>query len=231
VDAAPSQQPAEGRPQWPAWYGIAAIVAGLLAALMVSLPIIGIFHVAGAKVSNGHSPPALELALTIVQDACWVIAVMAFAAQKARPRAWHFGLRGTRFWPALGWAALALFITLIASAAYVSAFDVKIEQTTLKDLGSGRSALLTAIIGLLVVGVAPVIEEFVFRGFLYGTLRTRFSFLPAAALDGVIFGGIHATTGASAIPPLIVLGSLNFAFAVLTEASQRIGQWSSLSRA
>jgi membrane protease YdiL (CAAX protease family) len=217
VEAQSSPPPAEGRPAWPAWYGIGAILAGLVAALLLSIVIIGLFAVGGANVSD--QPPSLALVLTVVQDACWVLAVLGFAGRITRPRAWQFGLRGTRFWRAVGWAALALGISIVASLVYVKAFHVHVKQSTLKELGAGNGAFVTALIGVLVVGVAPVVEEFVFRGFLYGTLRTRFSFLPAAALDGLIFGGIHATTGVSAIPPLIVLG---FVFCMVYEATGSI---------
>jgi membrane protease YdiL (CAAX protease family) len=110
-------------------------------------------------------------------------------------------------------------ISVVASAIYVVGFDVKPEQTTLEDLGAGTGTAITILIGILVVGVAPVVEEFVFRGFLYGSLRSRFSFLPAAALDGLIFGSIHATSGVKAIPPLIVLG---FAFCLVYEKTGSI---------
>jgi membrane protease YdiL (CAAX protease family) len=93
------------------------------------------------------------------------------------------------------------------------------DQTTLQDLGAGNGGALTVLIGLMVVGVAPVVEEFFFRGFFYGALRTRFGFLAAAAIDAVVFGAIHAPTGVQAVPPLIALG---FAFCVAYEATGSI---------
>ena len=217
MDEQPAPPPAEGRPAWPAWYGIGAILAGLVAALFLSVIVVGIFAAAGTDVAD--KPPSLSFVLTLLQDACWVVAVLMFAARVRPPQAWQFGLRGTPFWRAVGWSALALGTSIVASLVYVKAFDVHVEQSTLKDLGAGKSGLATAAIGVLVVGVAPVVEEFVFRGFLYGTLRTRFSFLPAAVLGGVIFGGIHGTTGWSAVPPLIVLG---FLFCMVYEATGSI---------
>jgi uncharacterized protein len=57
--------------------------------------------------------------------------------------------------------------------------------------------------------VAPFAEEFFFRGFFYGALRTRFSVAVAAILDGLVFGLIHfegGTDGLLIVPPLAVLG-------------------------
>ncbi|MCW3018185.1 MAG: hypothetical protein JWN10_493 [Solirubrobacterales bacterium] len=39
--------------------------------------------------------------------------------------------------------------------------------------------------------IAPVVEEIFFRGLLYRALRNRLAVIPAAAIDGVIFGLGH----------------------------------------
>jgi membrane protease YdiL (CAAX protease family) len=58
--------------------------------------------------------------------------------------------------------------------------------------------------------VAPVTEEFFFRGFFYRALRSRFSVAAAAIIDGLLFGIIHYNfEGADALlllPPLALLG-------------------------
>ena len=59
---------------------------------------------------------------------------------------------------------------------------------------------------LLIVIAAPISEEVCFRGMLFGGLRERLPRLVAALLGGLIFGGLHALTGVSAVPPLIVFG-------------------------
>ena len=61
---------------------------------------------------------------------------------------------------------------------------------------------------VLIVIAAPISEELCFRGMLYGGLRERLPRYPAALITGLIFGGLHATTGISAVPPLIVFGFL-----------------------
>jgi membrane protease YdiL (CAAX protease family) len=207
----------EARPPWPAWSGIAALLIGFVIAVVASILLAALLHFAGVEFNSDS--PGLTFGLTVVQDACLVGAVLYVAAQTARPRATQFGLRASRLWPSVGWAALAFGISVLASVLYVVGLGVDVEQTTLKDLGAGTSTAVTILIGVLVVGAAPVVEEFVFRGFIYGALRTRFSFLPAAALDGVLFGAVHATSGVKAIPPLIVLG---FTFCMVYEATGSI---------
>ena len=55
---------------------------------------------------------------------------------------------------------------------------------------------------------APISEEVCFRGMLFGGLREKLPRLAAALLSGLIFGGLHALTGVTAVPPLIVFGFL-----------------------
>jgi membrane protease YdiL (CAAX protease family) len=65
---------------------------------------------------------------------------------------------------------------------------------------------------VLVVGITPLAEEIYFRGFLFGGLRGRLSFLPSAAISSAAFALLH--------PPLqlgIVIFFVGFGFAALYE--------------
>ena len=59
---------------------------------------------------------------------------------------------------------------------------------------------------LLIVIAAPISEEVCFRGMLFGGLRERLPRVAAALLAGLVFGALHALTGVTAVPPLIVFG-------------------------
>ena len=39
--------------------------------------------------------------------------------------------------------------------------------------------------------MAPIFEEILFRGVLYGALRSRFSVVQAAVVSSIIFAGVH----------------------------------------
>jgi membrane protease YdiL (CAAX protease family) len=61
----------------------------------------------------------------------------------------------------------------------------------------------------MIICIAPFCEEFFFRGFFYGALRTRFSVAVAAVIDGLVFGLIHFEGGEDGlliVPPLAILG-------------------------
>jgi membrane protease YdiL (CAAX protease family) len=65
---------------------------------------------------------------------------------------------------------------------------------------------------IVVVGITPVAEEIFFRGFLFGGLRGRMSFLPSAAVSSAAFAILH--------PPLqlmIIIFFVGFGLAALYE--------------
>ncbi len=72
---------------------------------------------------------------------------------------------------------------------------------------------------LLICVVAPVLEEIVFRGFLYGGLRQLFAPGGAAALSAIAFTGAHLPTPGVGAVLVVVLG---FALALLYERTRSI---------
>lgn len=117
----------------------------------------------------------------------------------------RLGIR--RFRPsAIGWMAATVAAYLAFSIAYASL----VVEPRQKDIAEGFGTLPFQI--LLISFAAPISEEVCFRGMLFGGLRTRLPAVGAALLSGVIFGVLHAITGITAVPPLIVLG---FLFALL----------------
>ena len=99
-----------------------------------------------------------------------VAVALLFASFVRQPRAWHFGLRRTRFWPAVGWAALGIFAFYVFAAVYTVAVQPDVEQTVAEDLGADESTFGLIAAGFMIVCVAPFAEEFFFRGFFYGAL-------------------------------------------------------------
>ncbi len=114
---------------------------------------------------------------------------------------------------ALKWMAAAVGAYLVLSAVYVALFGAP-EQ---KDIAESFGAVPVQV--LLIVIAAPISEEVCFRGMLFGGLRERMPRLAAALISGLIFGGLHALTGISAVPPLIAFG---FILALLYEKTGSI---------
>ena len=106
-----------------------------------------------------------------------------------------------RFRPsALKWMAAAVGAYLLFAFAY----SLLIVEPHQEDIAEGFGAIPVQI--LLIVVAAPVSEEVCFRGMLFGGLRERLPRFAAALVAGLVFGGLHALTGVSAVPPLIAFG-------------------------
>lgn len=200
----PPELPEDARPRWPWWYGPVAFVAGAVVGLIsagVAWALLGVDD-------PGQSPGAIIVG-TLLLDGSLVAVALLFASFVRRPRPWHFGLRRTAFWPAVGWAALGIFVFYVFAAIYTVTVQPDVEQTVAEDLGADESTIGLVAAGFMIICVAPFAEEFFFRGFFYGALRTRFSVAAAAIIDGALFGLIHfegGTDGLLIVPPLAVLG-------------------------
>jgi membrane protease YdiL (CAAX protease family) len=114
---------------------------------------------------------------------------------------------------AFKWMAAAVGAYLLFATVYAALFGVP-EQD---DVAAGFGPIPVQI--LLIVFCAGISEEICFRGMIFGGLRERLPLLVAALIAGTIFGLPHATTGISAVPPLIALG---FIFCLLYEKTGSI---------
>jgi uncharacterized protein len=193
-------------PRWPWWYGPLAMLVGFLATVVI-VGVIGAVIVAAGVEDLDEANGFLQVA-TVLQELIFIAVAVLFAARIARPRLWHFGLRRSRFWPTVGWAALGFLAYWIFAIAYSAIVSPDAEQETLEKLGTEDSTLWLIGAGLLVIVAAPVTEELFFRGFVYRALRTKFPILVAAVVDGVIFGSIHYENADMAVilPVLAFLG-------------------------
>jgi hypothetical protein len=102
---------------------------------------------------------------------------------------------------------------LVFAAVYSAIFGAPEQE----DIAESFGTLPVQV--LLIVIAAPVSEELCFRGMLFGGLRNRMPRLAAALVSALIFGGLHALTGLSAVWPLIAFG---FILALLYERTGSI---------
>jgi membrane protease YdiL (CAAX protease family) len=113
----------------------------------------------------------------------------------------RLGVRAFRL-SALKWMAA----TVVAYLVFANLYSLLVVTPEQEDIAKGFGAIPVQV--LLIVVLAPISEEVCFRGMLFGGLREKMPRIAAALLSGVIFGGLHALTGVSAVPPLIVFGFL-----------------------
>jgi membrane protease YdiL (CAAX protease family) len=159
---------------------------------------------------------ALAAALTIGLYAALGVAVRRSGDPIAsRYGGWGvtFGLRRPR-WMDLAWIAAGIgmvFVSriVIALIAVLVAGKDALEQSQNLDVNSDRTAVYV-LLAIVVVGLAPVIEETVFRGLLLRTFYRRIGFWPAALASSAIFAGFHLYE-VSTLAGAAVLGAITFA--------------------
>jgi membrane protease YdiL (CAAX protease family) len=135
----------------------------------------------------------------------FLLVPMALAAMRgARGPREIFERLGVRaFHPsALKWMGL----TVVLYLAFNIFYSAVITEPHQEDIAKGFGTIPIQI--FLIVIAAPVTEEVCFRGMLFGGLREKLPRIAAALICGLIFGALHAITGVSAVPPLIVFGFL-----------------------
>lgn len=189
-------------PPWSASSGLIALVLALAGSVMLALVIAPFFWVFG--VENPEDSSGFAFAATAAQSVAFVAAALGLASQVARPAARQFGFRA--FQPnALGWALLALFAYFVVAIVYQALLNPPSDELP-RQFGADESTALAIVTGIFVVGIAPPIEEFFFRGFLYQALRNRVGVWGGAALSGFLFGAIHFKL--EFLVPLAMLGAI-----------------------
>ncbi len=210
--------PESAAPRWPAWYSVVAFLVGLIGTLIA----VGIVAAATGAASD-ENDVTFTIVATLMQSLIFVGTAVLFASFTRRPQPWHFGLRRAPFWRTVGWAALGMVSFYVIAAIYSAIVSPDAEQTVAQDLGADQGTIGLIVAGIMVICVAPFAEEFFFRGFFYRALRSRYSVLVAALIDGFLFGIIHYDfSGADALlilPPLALLGVM---FCLVYEKTQTL---------
>jgi membrane protease YdiL (CAAX protease family) len=191
------------------WGPLAAILGVFLAlgtGIVFGIPAIAIDHP-----ENGDLSDWANAFVQLGTAAGFLMVPMLIAARRGASSigeaAERLGVR--RFRPsALKWMAAAVGAYLLFAIVYALALGEPHQEDVADKLGA------IPVQVFLIVVAAPISEEVCFRGMLFGGLRERWPRTVAALLSAIIFGGLHATTGVTAVPPLIFFG---FALALLYE--------------
>ena len=196
---------------WGPWAAVGGVLLALATGVVLSVPVVLAAHPSSGEELSDTANALVQLA-TALGFLLVPFVIAASRGASAREAAVQLGLR--RFRPsALKWMAAAVGAYLLFAIAY----GVLVGEPHQKDIAEKFGALPVQI--LLIVVAAPISEEVCFRGFLFGGLRERLPRIAAALISATIFGALHATTGISAVPPLIFFG---FVLALLYERTGSI---------
>jgi uncharacterized protein len=203
------QPPDEGLRRLPVWAPVVVFVLGVVGSVIVAVVVAAIYQQATGRTVEAESPPDVVTILgTVAQNATWVglafLAVQMALGGRAGPR---LGLRGLGVGSAFGWSAL-VYVTFWISAGVIALTlgEPEAEQRLVEELRAQDDVLILTGYAIVATIFAPLGEEILFRGLLYGALRERMPYWIAAVLTGVLFGFIHFDAPIQGILLLCVFG-------------------------
>ena len=111
---------------------------------------------------------------------------------------------------------IAAIIYYVVTDIYALVFNLHGKDKLPSELSNTHNHAAIVMTAVFVCAVAPICEEFFFRGFLFGTLRKMrvtvagrdLSVFIAAVITGILFGLVH--TGSASSQYLVPLGFLGF---------------------
>lgn len=185
-------------PAYPAWsladLGMFVLFVGVVSLPVAYLAVVGVFlglrGIFGWEMTVAeafmHAP--MVVSLQTGWEVLWLGFLYFTIAVKYRQRFWEAirwtrGVARPRMWLAAG-AVMALLAQLIF---YLSPTENELPIERL--FTSPEAGYVLAVFG---IGVAPFVEELVFRGFFYPVFERRWGLGPAVLLTAVLFAVIHA---------------------------------------
>lgn len=169
------------------------------------------FFLAMAAASIGRAPGKVDLGgvvTSLVVYLALILLVSGFLIFRNFDLREAFGLhvRGWNLGVVMGWLAMLLPpVYLVQSLSYASAGPEQSPQAIVDFLLQNSSWQARAAVFGVAVFAAPVTEELIFRGCLYGILRKSAGRMTALVLSSVLFALIHGHI--PSLPGLLVLAA------------------------
>lgn len=205
----------EGRLPWGVWtavlytvflYLAAQIAVGLVAAIILQLSGVGVERVQSIMTES----ILLNAALIVGTQIVIAIGVILFMRRRNRSlRAIGVDRFRTNYiGRAFVWY-IVYFLLYLAVLSVLSRFIPALMTDQKQDFGFGdpSKTLELLAIGFTLVVMPPLVEELLFRGFLYTSLRQKMSFISSAVLTSLIFAVGHLQIGNDA--PLLWAAALD----------------------
>jgi len=193
------QYPEDLRAPW-GWLDLLLLVAvALLGTFVISIILVGIFAAFGMTPSSLQNSSNNKSLFLIVNQAILSLGLLAYLATQIRVRF------QSPFWRTIGWRQLQtgtiprriVYLSLVLGGFSLSllvqlasaALQTKAKLPIQEYFQDPRSALLLMLMSIL---LAPLVEETIFRGYLYPVLARSFGISAGVIITGTLFGLLHA---------------------------------------
>jgi uncharacterized protein len=209
----PGREPTDWRARiaWGPREVIQGIALGVAALIFIPVTAVLIAAVAGVDVGDTKHMTQVSLIASLPFEAVLFVIVAALAILKCHSGWSDLGFRplASKYW----WVPLATVfgafaaVEVYAVIAFAIGGDNFLPKSTLGQDILNQNAY-AALAGLLALVMAPLVEETFFRGFVFGGLLKRFSFVSAALMSGFLFSLAHGE-----LTTLIPFTAVGFIFA------------------
>jgi membrane protease YdiL (CAAX protease family) len=172
------------------WVGVAFFAAQII-----------VFTIAGLCIKWAGWVVNENMAQTICMVISYALAllILATVAKKffsVRISRDELGLRGLPTWTDILLSPVGYIVSLLGAVAVMFVMQLflpAIDWTQTQDVGFNNvvSSADRMVTFVALVILAPLMEELIVRGYLYGRLRSKMSALPAIILVAVLFGIMH----------------------------------------
>jgi uncharacterized protein len=204
---------------WAVWMAPAAVALGLGLGLISTIIIEIIGHAGGSSLT--HPSPAVSLVADLFFDLSFVVAALYFARMRGPLRPSDFGFRRTPLGLGAGVMIAGGLGYYVVTYVYAALFSLHGSDKLPSELGVHKSTAALIGAALFVCVLAPIAEEFFFRGCFFGVLRRmriefgRTDLGPwlAAVVTGLLFGLAHL--GSAPVQYLLPLGFLGFVLCLI----------------
>lgn len=201
-------------PPWPVWTAPASVAVGFVVGTLGALVVELIGGAGGSSVK--HPTPAVSLIADVAFDLGFVAAALYLSSYRSRARPADFGFRAVGIGQAAKVMALGALAYYGVTTIYASVFKLHGSDKLPTEFNASHSTAALVGAAIFVCVVAPIAEEFFFRGFFFGALRKwrimiggrNIGVWVAAVVTGLLFGLAH--TGSASSQYLIPLGFLGF---------------------
>ena len=204
------------------WVPFATLFAVLVVVNLIGGVVFGLLTASDPSIKEfDDAPPGFQIGLTLFQDIVFVFgAWIAVKLALGRTPPEEFGLRRVvSVARAIGWAAAVYVGFWIVVAALTGIFGEPDDQALVSDIKEEDALGVLIAWGILICVLAPIVEEFFFRGFMFTVFAKRLGVAWAAVLTGAVFGLGHAP---AAPIQLIALGVFGFGLCLLYWRTQSI---------
>ena len=193
-------EPEGARPlaTWRWWEVVLVTIVAFVAGVLVATPLFLVFD---PDPNGSVDGPALLISAVADVVMAGVLLLWLRARHPGWPRLIGWPPVGARLRESAvgaGWGVLLEVIAVVIGALVAVALEAATGQTveSPEQVSPDLRGWAVVMLVVLAVIVAPVVEEFVFRGLLFRSIADRHGFWIGAVLSAVPFGLTHAAVGA-----------------------------------